>query len=680
MEFHTTGTVTAGLATDSRYALGMGARASHVVEALCAGAPRRARAWLRLLRRERGRPLPPWTRAHEAAALFWEGRFDRALALAAQARGDERSRLAEAVAVACLALSGRPAEARARFDAGGPGLRKWSSAYAAFDGRALEAMLLHHEGREAESRAALEQVLAHARDAPSQRLARYYLAAIAHGAAQPVEAARLLLDAARGGGDLFVAQWAEDTYAELLGAGPPGLRRQARVRRGGLGRDLAAGLRLATFRASAGARPRTTPDRALALLVFDVAWTAVLAGADYATGARFSPEGAVALLAPALCLVAPAWLATRRSAQADASTSVLGALAAAAPLPLAAHALALRLGPAAGPAEALVAVWALALTLYVLPRAAPGAGLLRGAIAALAMVAAVLAPAAIARRTPLFEEPPEEPLAGLGRGRPSTDPRELAEVLLDQAERVHAAEATLLPGRPGLEELYFVGFAGYGDQDVFRREVLYARDLFDARYDTKGRSLALSNDPATRDALPMATGPNLRHVLRAVGARMNRDEDVLFLFLSSHGDERGLSVRAPRLPVPWPTLSPRELKSALDDAGITWRILIIAGCKSGVFVEALADEHTLVATAAAPDRNSYGCARGNPFTDFGRAVFEGQLAREPAFVDGVTRAIHVIEQKDLADGQVASRPQLAVGARVRAKLAGLEARLAAPKP
>jgi hypothetical protein len=247
-----------------------------------------------------------------------------------------------------------------------------------------------------------------------------------------------------------------------------------------------------------------------------------------------------------------------------------------------------------------------------------------------------------------------------------------------QADLVRDAEGMLVAERPGVTDLYFVGAAGWADQDVFGSEVRFARSILDERFDTRGRSLVLANDPETKGVLPTTASVTLRHALRAVGLRMNQEEDVLFLFVTSHGSAKGLAIRPPRDGAfHSETLSPSSLRSMLDSAGIKWRVLVISGCESGVFVEPLANEFTLIATAAASDRNSYGCAVGNAFTDFGRAVFAEQLSRERSFPTAFLGAARDIDKREVEADLRTSRPQVSQGSAIGAKLRQLEERLAA---
>ncbi len=66
--------------------------------------------------------------------------------------------------------------------------------------------------------------------------------------------------------------------------------------------------------------------------------------------------------------------------------------------------------------------------------------------------------------------------------------------------------------------------------------------------------------------MPLATATNLERALRGIGQRMDVDEDILFLYLSSHGSEDPeLYVNQP--PLPLDQLAPARLRAALDAAG-----------------------------------------------------------------------------------------------------------------
>jgi riboflavin transporter FmnP len=232
------------------------------------------------------------------------------------------------------------------------------------------------------------------------------------------------------------------------------------------------------------------------------------------------------------------------------------------------------------------------------------------------------------------------------------------------------ALAALKPERRGVTDLYFLGFAGTATQDVFLKEARAARQLFDKRFDTQGRSLLLVNNPATVARMPVASVTNLRRALAGIARKMNVDEDVLFLFLTSHGSPHRFSVHFPALALD--DLSDTELKDMLDRSGIKWRVLVISACYSGSFIDRLKDERTLILTAARADRTSFGCSSENDFTYFGDAFINTALRRQRSFVAAFEEAKAIIARREADEKLTPSEPQIYLGAAMKGKLHELE--------
>src|ERR1700744_5106521 len=110
-----------------------------------------------------------------------------------------------------------------------------------------------------------------------------------------------------------------------------------------------------------------------------------------------------------------------------------------------------------------------------------------------------------------------------------------------QRRALIASVARMDRGNSAGGDVYFVGFAGFGEQQVFRKEAELAQREFGARYATGNRSLLLVNDIRDRRTYPLATFENLRTAVNAIGRRMHPDRDTLLLMLTSHGnDEDGI--------------------------------------------------------------------------------------------------------------------------------------------
>jgi hypothetical protein len=154
---------------------------------------------------------------------------------------------------------------------------------------------------------------------------------------------------------------------------------------------------------------------------------------------------------------------------------------------------------------------------------------------------------------------------------------------------------------------------------------------------------------------------------------MDRDEDLLFLYLTSHGSEdHRLSMGF------WPLqlndLDPQTLRDMLDRAGIRWRVIAISACYSGGFIDALREERTLVLTASDAQHQSFGCGAESDFTYFGRAYDEA-LRATYSFTEAFERARTRIAEREKAEALTASNPQVFIGERVGRKLDAFSARL-----
>ncbi len=237
--------------------------------------------------------------------------------------------------------------------------------------------------------------------------------------------------------------------------------------------------------------------------------------------------------------------------------------------------------------------------------------------------------------------------------------------------------AGLKSERRGTTDLYFIGFAGQAEERVFFNEVSYARNLLDRRFHTFGRSVVLVNNTDTVHSVPLANRHNLEAVLQGVAQRMDLAEDVLFLFLSSHGaKDRKLSVSF------WPfrlnDLSAEELKEMLDRVGIRNRVIVVSACYSGGFLDVLKDDNTLVLTASSRDHVSYGCGDFTQYTYFGESFFVKSLTGGDSFVSAFEQARRLIEEREAAEGLDASAPQIHEGAKITRILQTLEVEPAAP--
>ena len=282
-----------------------------------------------------------------------------------------------------------------------------------------------------------------------------------------------------------------------------------------------------------------------------------------------------------------------------------------------------------------------------------------------------------------FPDRPWEPDAQALAAARGADP-EPAQLHLSQA--VFEGQQALWPQqlqalaaeRPGVVDVYGLVFAPYAGEEVFRRESTMVSTLLKQRFDAEGRVLHLLNHAETAGTHLWATPQNLQRAIEALAERMDREQDVLVVYMTSHG-ARDHALAASHWPLEVPPATPEMLRAALDEAGIRHRVIAVSACYSGGWIEPLASEDTLIMTAADATHTSYGCGTRSELTFFGRAVFDEQLRQTHSFTGAFAKAVPLIQQREVEAGKADgfSNPQIRVGTRIAPVLEALEQRLGA---
>ncbi|KRD27205.1 hypothetical protein ASE39_02630 [Acidovorax sp. Root267] len=449
------------------------------------------------------------------------------------------------------------------------------------------------------------------------------------------------------------------------------------------------------------------------VLVLSLLGGALLVGAarfQVAGPAQFNLRGWLAPMWSSLVLMWLAWWAMAPAQRAAAATEapsastpgpsgglaawyVLSAWAPLAPLLLlyalmgaVAHKPALWDGAVAGNifwvAYGLLTLWVLAVLVVVSARFIRSG--LRTAIFSVAMAAV------IGVGMWQFQDQPWEldaqALAGASAqaGEGAQAPQEPAHLVLSQAvfenqQALWERQVKALPaGRDGVVDVYGLVFAPYASENVFRRESTMVSTLLQERFDAQGRVIHLLNHAETADTHAWATPQNLQRAIAALAQRMDRDSDVLVIYMTSHG-ARNHELAASHWPLEVPPVTPEMLRTMLDEAGIRHRVIAVSACFSGGWIEPLATDSSLIMTAADATHTSYGCGTRSELTFFGRAVFHEQLRQTHSFTDAFAKAVPVIAQREVEAGKEDgfSNPQIHVGAQIVPVLRALEQRLAA---
>lgn len=442
-----------------------------------------------------------------------------------------------------------------------------------------------------------------------------------------------------------------------------------------LASNLRAGLRLALLRPQAAAYLHVSPDQAVALILFNLALGVGLDWVEAWPDATFNgyalPDYALALAGILLASYFTSVLVRDRACALALTVALYGMLPLFAMVAAAMRIVQARLPALAGWENVLLGIYlawlgaATASAIYGLVRRRKlvmFTGLL------FFVVAWGLPGVYYSWQSSFWYD------KDAAQGTEELERVDAERLLYEQQTLLQDALDKIQPQRPNVSDLYLVGFGGDAAEDVFMKEVRYVQELFNRRFDTHGRSVALINNPATVDEVPLATATNLNLVLENFGQVIDADEDVVLLFLTSHGTpDNRLAVSFE--PLPLNPITPEALKQALDQAGIRWRIIVVSACYSGAFVESLRDPYTMVMTAAAADKTSFGCGVDREFTYFGEALFRDQLTRLWSLPQAFRSASAAIQRRERAEGLPPSEPQIFIGEHMAARLPRMEAEL-----
>ena len=239
-------------------------------------------------------------------------------------------------------------------------------------------------------------------------------------------------------------------------------------------------------------------------------------------------------------------------------------------------------------------------------------------------------------------------------------------------DRLRAALESLKSQRPGVVDAFVVVVALDGDP-VFGREAREAGRVLASRFDAAGHTIVLAGDEGNNRADAPGSPQTLQLALGRVAQLMDRSEDVLVLYSTSHGEpDAGLVYKDPLGKAS--LISPQQLAGILRTDGFKNRLLILQACFSGQFIPALRDLNTIIVTAAAADRSSFGCGAGNDWTYFGDALINHAF-RQPLPLDvQLRRAAILIAAAEGRDGLTPSNPQVSTGSDTFKWLSKLEER------
>lgn len=254
-----------------------------------------------------------------------------------------------------------------------------------------------------------------------------------------------------------------------------------------------------------------------------------------------------------------------------------------------------------------------------------------------------------------------------------TPPTLSENALYDQSRVLNKALEQVQFGEFAQTHWYFLGVGGASYQDVFKFEIERIKEQFDTRFGTFGRSMELINNPDTTTEIPIASRTSMEMALRRIGQQMNRESDVLFLYMTSHGLPNQFEME--NAPIDLNDVDPKWLRETLDKSGIRWKVIVISACYSGSFIPALQSPDTLIITASAADRASFGCSSESDYTYFGRAFFDQAMREQTTMKSAFSQASETVAKWESAQGFEPSEPQWVIGKNMELMLPQLEKHL-----
>lgn len=235
---------------------------------------------------------------------------------------------------------------------------------------------------------------------------------------------------------------------------------------------------------------------------------------------------------------------------------------------------------------------------------------------------------------------------------------------VEQARLLTSHLDALAPQRRGRTDVYLIVASLWSDA-VFESEATQAEEILRTHFGAaaRDRSIILSAGGRGARAHPAATPNNLSAAIGQVGSLVDPEEDLVVVFITSHGSSDG-SVAALEHNRMSASLRPAHLQQMLTAANIVNRVIIVSACFSGGFIPPFADDGTIVLTAAAQDRTSFGCQPQRDWTFFGDALFSRNLRESKPLLQSFQDATVLIAQWEREQNLTPpSNPQQYVGQR-----------------
>ena len=170
------------------------------------------------------------------------------------------------------------------------------------------------------------------------------------------------------------------------------------------------------------------------------------------------------------------------------------------------------------------------------------------------------------------------------------------------------------------------------------------------------RDIAVYSSATPTAPAQLASVANVATAVRAGGG------DACFVFITSHGEERGFFLRSDRR-----LFDPGSLDRVLNaGCGSLPTVVIVSACHSGTFLTPdMRKPNRVILTAAATDRTSFGCGAGDQYTYYDQCLLQ-QFDGAATWRDLAVATRSCVENLERRMGvPTPSQPQTFIGAQVQ---------------
>jgi len=179
--------------------------------------------------------------------------------------------------------------------------------------------------------------------------------------------------------------------------------------------------------------------------------------------------------------------------------------------------------------------------------------------------------------------------------------------------------------KPANEKIYvFLGSAQHSQSTAFMNDILLAKSTL-LSINPKFKSIILSNEIQSGSLrYPFATRENLNKTFDYLSEISKNHRLTLFTLISTHGNVDLLTVNIAN--EYYNPIYSKDIKKWYNNLSPnTIKTILISSCYSGSFVDPLINTNSIILTASASNRNSFGCNPTDKNTFFIQELFNKDL-------------------------------------------------------